>query len=387
MSRAAFRDVVLACPVSVPYARFSARGAQYFIGTALRGLLAESGLEKREVDGLCVSSFSLYPDSGIGLLRALGLQATWLDTIPLGGASGIVALRRAARAVESGDAGIVACIAGDTCAPGGFREATARFSQASQDAVYPVGAGGPNASFAMITDHYMRRFGAVAEDFGRLCVAQRANAGPNPRALLRKPITLEDYLASRPISAPVRLLDCVMPCAGAEGFLVMRRGEAEARGLPHCHLLAATERHNAYADDPVQERGGWAADRETLFAAAGTTPAGVDLFQSYDDYPVISFLQLEDLGFCAKGEAGAFVAAHDLSPTGDFPMNTGGGQHSTGQAGAAGGFLGLTETLRQLTGRAEERAVPGARIGLVSGFGMIAYDRGLSCGAAVLAAA
>lgn len=383
---AAYDDIVLAAPVTVAYEKFSIRGAQYFLGRALRALLDASGLEKGAIDGLCVSSFSLRPDSGIGLARALGLELRWLDDILLGGASGIVAIRRAARAVQCGDARFVACLAGDTNQPGGFRESTARFSQATQDAVYPVAAGGPTQGFAMITDAYMRRTGCEPQDFGQICIAQRDNARANPLALLRSPMSMEDYLNARTISSPLRIFDCVLPCAGAEGFLVMKRADAQALGLPHCRLLATSERHNAFADDPVQSRGAWERDAGALFARAGCTPGDIDLVQTYDDYPVMSFIQLENLGFCAPGQAAGFVGAHDLRAKGDFPVNTGGGQLSVGQAGAAGGFLGITETLRQLTGRATGCQVPNAGIGLACGFGMIAYDRGLCGGAAIMGA-
>ena len=95
-------------------------------------------------------------------------------------------------------------------------------------------------------------------------------------------------------------------------------------------------------------------------------------------------LQFEDLGFCEKGEGPAFVRAHTLTHDGDFPNNTSGGQLSVGQAGAAGGFLGMTEAIRQLTGEAGERAVPDAKLGLVTGFGMVTYDRCLCTGAVIL---
>lgn len=387
MSASGHDDIVLTVPASVPYTRFSNAGAAAYFAAALRALLLESGLVKEQIDGLCVSSFTMAPDSGIGLARALGLELSWLDTIPLGGASAIAAIRRAAAAVQGGTATIVACMGADTNTPTGFRENTARFSQASQDAVYPYGAGGPNQSFAFLTDHYMHRYGARAEDFGRLCIAQRSNGLGNPRAMIRKRLTMDAYLTARPIAGPLRLFDCVMPCAGAEAFLVMRRQEAERLGLSCCALLASSERHNSYPDDPVQDRAGWALDADRLFKAAGIQRGDVDCFQTYDDYPVISFLQLEDFGFCEKGSAADFVASRDLTFGGDFPVNTGGGQLSAGQAGFAGGFLGVTETMRQLSGTADGHQVPDASIGLVSGFGMIVYDRGLSCSSAVLAVA
>jgi acetyl-CoA acetyltransferase len=231
----------------------------------------------------------------------------------------------------------------------------------------------------------MRSFGARREDFGKLCVAQRANAASFPHALLRKPLTMTDYLDARPIADPLRLFDCVMPCAGAEAFLVMSADRARQLGLPYARVLATIERHNAFPDDPIQMRGGWALDRDELYAQAAVGPADVDFLQAYDDYPVITLMQIEDLGFCEKGAGAAFVRQHEFTAEGSFPLNTSGGQLSVGQAGAAGGYLGLVEALRQLTGRPLGRPVPGARIGLVSGFGMINYDRGLCSGAALLA--
>jgi acetyl-CoA acetyltransferase len=384
--RSPYDDVALAVPVTVPYVRYSIRGAHWFFARALAETVRHAGIAKERIDGLCVSSFSLAPDTAVGLTQHLGLSPRWLDHIPMGGASGIVALRRAARAVQCGDAEIVACIAADTNHPDTFRQNTANFSQFARDAVYPYGAGGPNASFAMLTAHYLRTHGARAEDFGKICVAQRDNALRFPHALFKKKLTLDEYLASRPIAEPLRLFDCVMPCAGAESFLVMRRDIAADLGLRHARLAATIERHNAFPADAIQIRGGWSRDRDDLYAQAGVAPSDIDFLETYDDYPVITLMQIEELGFCAPGEGAEFIRSHDLTTEGSFPLNTSGGQLSVGQAGAAGGSLGLVEALRQLTGAALGAAVPNATIGLVSGFGMINYDRGLCSGAAILAA-
>ncbi|HEU0259220.1 MAG TPA: thiolase family protein, partial [Burkholderiales bacterium] len=216
---------------------------------------------------------------------------------------------------------------------------------------------------------------------------QRANALKYPHALFKKPLSMEEYLAARPIAEPLHLFDCVMPCAGAEGFLVLAEDRARSLGLPCVRLQGTIERHNAFASDPVQMRAGWALDRDDLYAQAGCKPGDIDFVQTYDDYPVISLMQLEDLGFCEKGEGPAFVRQHSFTHDGSFPLNTSGGQLSVGQAGAGGGFLGMVEAIRQLTGQAAARAVKDAKLGLVSGFGMINYDRGLGSGAAILAAA
>lgn len=382
-----YRDIVLTTPVSVPYERHSHRSATWWLGRALRDLVAGAGLNKADIDGFAAASFSLAPDPVVALTRQFGLSIRWLESVRLGGASGIVMLRRAARAVQSGEATVVACVAGGTHRPDLLREVVSHFSTASQDAVYPYASGGPNGSFALITDHYMRRTGALRTDFGKLCVAQRDNALRFPHALMKHSLGLEEYLAAPSVAPPLGLYDCVMPCAGAEAFLVMHADTARSAGLPAARLAAAFERHNGFPDDPVQDRLGIAVDADDLWAAAGVRPADVDFVQTYDDYPVISMLQFEALGLCARGEAPQFVRHHDLRVDGSLPHNTSGGQLSVGQADAGGGSLGLVEAIRQLTGTALGGQVRDARSGLVSGFGMIAYDRGLSTAAAVLASA
>ena len=384
--RQGYEGIALVAPYTEPYQRYSTETAHWWIARALRGSLRTAGLKKDAIDGFCASSFSLAPDTAVGLTQHLGLCLRWLDHIPMGGASGIVALRRAARAVQAGDADVIACVAGDTNHIDSFRRLLSGFSRFASDAAYPYGFGGPNMSFALLTDHYMKTYGATREDFGRICVAQRQNALQAPNALMKKTLTMAQYLNARPIADPIALFDCVMPCAGAEAFLVMTEEEAAKLNLPYARIAGLIERHNAHAGDPIQERGGWTMDIDELYGMAQTGPEGIDLLQTYDDYPVISMMQFEDLGFCAKGEGPAFVRGHDLTIAGTFPHNTSGGQLSGGQAGAAGGYIGLVEAIRQVTGTAGPTQVARAKRAMVSGFGMINYDRGLCTGAAILEA-
>jgi acetyl-CoA acetyltransferase len=390
-TRAAIRkpydDVVVCAPVTVPYRRYSTNSAQWWLARALHELIKCAGIRLADIDGLAVSSFTLAPDTAVGVTQHFGVSPRWLDHVPFGGASGIVALRRAARAVQAGDAEIVACIAGDTNHVDTFRKTLSNFSRFAQDAVYPYAAGGANASFALIAKNYMNLYGAKREDFGKICIAQRDNALSFPHALMKKKLTLDEYMTARPIADPIHLFDCVMPCAGAEGLLVCREDTARSLKLPFVRLLSTIERHNAFADDPIQIRGGWAADIADLWSMSGLTPAAIDFVETYDDYPVIVMLQFEDLGFCKKGEGPDFVRSHTFTNDGSFPHNTSGGQLSVGQAGAAGGLLGLVEAVRQLVGAPLGSAVAEARSCVVSGFGMINYDRGLSSGAAILASA
>lgn len=385
--RLRYDDVVVCAPVTVPYERYSTQTAHWWAGKALRALSQATGLERDAIDGFCFASFSAGPDTAVGMIQHLGLSPRWLDHLPTGGASGVMALRRAARAVQCGDAEVVACVAADTNRLDSFRKTLANFSRFSQDAVYPYGFGGPNATFALITDNYMRQYGVTREDFGKLCVAQRQNARSNPLALQRGELTLEAYLKARPISDPVHLYDCVMPCAGAEAFLVTTAEVAERLGLQTVRVLSTIERHNAYPDDLVQWRGGWAMDVDDLWQMAGIGPQDIDTLQVYDDYPVIVAMQLEDLGFCAKGDVAQFIRRTNFGIDGDLPLNTNGGQLSAGQAGAAGGFQNMTEGLRQILRQPLGGQVPNARRSLVSGFGLVNYDRGVCTAAAILEAA
>lgn len=382
-----YDGVVLAVPVTVPLVKTSPHSTQWWIGRALAALAQGSGLSHKQFDGLSVASFSLAPDTTIGLTQHFGLSPRYIDFQPLGGMSGIAALRRAARSVQAGDAEIVACIGADANGPQSFRRSLENFSRAAQDAVYPYGAGGPNVNFSLIAQAFMADTGLSRADTGRLAVAQRRNGQLNPQALVRGALTLDDYLNARPIAPPIHLFDCVMPCAGAEAFLVLREETAKAQGLPFVRLTAAIERHNGYPADEVMVRGGWARDVDSLWSQAGVEKGAVDLVQTYDDYPFVCAMQFADLGFCDRKELPDFIASTDFGITGSLPHNTSGGQLSCGQAGCVGGFLGLVESLRQLTGQAGARQVAQAKRALVSGFGMIVFDRGLGSGAAILEAA
>ena len=158
--------------------------------------------------------------------------------------------------------------------------------------------------------------------------------------------------------------------------------------LPFVRVLSTIERHNAFQDDPIQFRGGWAMDRDELWAMAGIRPDDVDFLQTYDDYPVIVMMQIEDLGFCAKGEAPEFVRAHTPDNRRRLSRTTPrAASCRSGRRARRGGYLGLVEAIRQLTDEAGGTTVPDAAIGLVSGFGMINYDRGLASSAVLLARA
>ena len=237
-----YEGVAVLAPVTIAYRRHAGEGAAWFVGQALREILAITGVEKTEIDGLAVSSFSLAPDTTVTLAEHYDMTLRWAEQVAMGGASAVIALRRAARAVQAGDAELVACIGGDGHRRGEFARLVSNFSDFSRRAAYPYGAAGPNGVFSLITRAYMDAHGATREDFGRICIAQRANAGHNPLALLREPLTMEDYLGARPIAEPLHLYDCVMPCAGAPNPLALAALHRRRRLPGHLHRAGAPDR-------------------------------------------------------------------------------------------------------------------------------------------------
>jgi acetyl-CoA acetyltransferase len=255
------------------------------------------------------------------------------------------------------------------------------FSRFAQDAVYPYGSGGPNASFALITRNYMKHYGATREDFGKICVAQRDNALSFPHALMKKPLTLDEYLGARAISDPSICSTASCPCAGAEAFLVCREDVAKGRdtgGTAARHHRAATTPSPTI---PIQYRGGWAMDVPELYAMAGMTATTSTSCRPTTTIPVICMMQMETWASAAKGEGPDFVARTRSPPTAAFPHNILGGQLSVGQAGAAAATSAWSRRCASSPARCSARRCR-CRIGLVSGFGMITYDRGLASGAA-----
>jgi acetyl-CoA acetyltransferase len=239
--------------------------------------------------------------------------------------------------------------------------------------------GAPNA-FGMLSRYYDDTFGLDYRALGKHAVTQRAHAVLNELACekLRKPITVEDYLDSRMINDPIRLLDCVMPCDGASGLLVTKRKIAEKRGLDKIVVpIGYGERTNPGADKSIVDPTitGHKVAGEKAFAQAGLKPADIASFHPYDDFIIAIMMQLEMLGFCAHGQGAGFVNEREFLFSGDLPLNTGGGQISAGQCGLAGGGTNLIEAVRQLFGEGGARQVSNTANALVTGIGGIPYGR------------
>lgn len=378
-------EVVLAGYGATDYIKRTERPLLSFLAEAGKRALESSGLDKDDIDGLALCSFELPPDNAVTVSEQFGLSPSWTYLGTAGGAGAVASVLNAARSIEAGHATSVLCIAGDAYDVGGLFKLLDNFGRALSSYGTPHGFGGANGLFGIIQRKHMETYGTTRAQLGRISVDQRANAGRNPAALLRDPITLDDYLNARVIADPVHLYDCVLPCAGAEAVVVTTADRA-APGAA-VRILSGYERHNYPAGEISPLRGGWETYREALWNDAGLGPQDMGFVQAYDDYPIMVAIQLEDHGFCEKGDVGRFLESHRMTWDGTLPLNTGGGQLSCGQCGAGGGMIGLVEAMRQLRGEGGDRQVPDVRRGLVSGYGMIGYGHGLSSSSIILESA
>lgn len=345
------------------------------------GALADAGLEPSDVDGLLTHptdmASRLVPST---VAEYLGLRPTYADSVDLGGATAVGMLWRADAAIRAGMCSAVLCL---TSAPRGAAAGAGQSRRTADSSPWrefevPFGNVGATEGYALIAMRYEHEFGDTSRARARLAVAQRANAAGQPKAYFSgTPLTEDEVLASEMIADPLRKLDCVLPTGGAAAVLVLRDDLAtRARQRPVPILGAGeaiTHKTVTYAPSLTDTAVRTSSDR--AFAAAGVERSAIGLASIYDCYTSTVLLTLEDAGFCPKGAAGAFVAEHDLTWRGDFPLNTHGGQLSFGQSDVAGGMSHVTEAVLQLQGRAEGRQVRDPGYAFVHGNGGIMSEQ------------
>lgn len=357
---------------------------QEYAAWAAESALEDAGLEKKDLDGQGLGVIgTVYPHAEIysgEVAQDLGISPKLLISSDAGGSAGGSLLHEAGIAVSSGEVDLVLCLGADTpmniTTPGAMR--TWRYESDFQK---PFGMMGPNSQFAMVARRHMHQYGTKAEQLGKVAVTQREHAIRNPNAYLKAPLTMEQYLASRMIADPVRLFDACISVNGGLAFLVVSKEKAKQLNRDKLvWVLGSAEannyQHGSTLSPDITYLGTVDAARRA-FAMSGVERKDIDVMQAYDDYTLAVLMEVEDAGFCKKGEGGRFIQEHDISYKGDFPLNTGGGQLSSGQPGTAGGFVHIVEALRQLRGEAGERQVPDARRALVTTIGCLAYGNSL----------
>jgi acetyl-CoA acetyltransferase len=366
---------VIAGGAETRFSRKSDLADLQIMAEATRLALAETGISKADVDGI-VFCANVLPDDSSYLSEHLGLRVRYTAKADHGGASSVLSIARAVAAVEAGHAEVVVCVGGGNRADFTdlHHDAVAPpIDYAHRSFVLPYGYGGPNMQMALLQRRHMEFYGTTLEQLGKISVTFRKHAQLNDNALLRGDLTVEDYVSSKLIADPIRFFDCVMRCAGAVAVIVTSEEFASRLPKPPVYIGAYEELHSHNANDisPDKLETGFVAFADRLFAR--TPRAEMDFLQLYDDYPIAIVKQLEDLGFCGQGEGGKFVEDTDFSIWGDLPINTNGGILSIGQPRLGGGYLPVMEAIRQLRNEAGPRQVKDARVGLVSGIGLMSY--------------
>lgn len=360
----------------------SGQSAHTFIRDAVVAALRDAEIDARDIDGMAVASFSLAPDTAVDLAWKLGLSLKWLLQDTNGGSSAMNMLGHALRGIETGAASVVLVTAGDATGLAGYGKIAASYNIATRDHLAPLGHGGPNGVYALVTARQMKKYGLEKADYGRMAIAQRAWAAGNPNAVYRAPLTMEEYLGAPLVADPLNRYDCVPVVAGAQAIILAHpdrcpRGRAPVRVRAIRHSF----NYDHQAGDGLQT--GISTFADELWREAGVRPGDIDLACIYDDYPAMVLAQLNDLGLIPDGDLKRF-AQREIGER-RFPVNTHGGMMSAGQPGGpAGGLNHISEAVLQLQHRAGARQVPNARLAVATGYGMTMYRYGGTAAAAVL---
>lgn len=363
------RRAVIAGVGHTDFGKLEGRTAWHLEAEAAAAAVTDAGLRPSDVDGLITDP---GPSQGIldgisphflRLGAQLGLDPRYTGSEILGGAGSVAIVERAVLAVEAGLCDVCLCVYGDSplSSPGSFE-----YGRGDEAAFGFFGAVGLHA---LAAQRHMHRYGTRAEHLGEVVVAARAHAARTPHAERRQPISMSDYLASDALVEPLRKLDCCLVSDGAAAVVVTTEQRAADLRLPAIRILGHAQAHSlsTYASPDHFDALPAARCGPAALGQAGLTPADVDVALLYDCFTIVVLLQLEDYGFCKKGESGAFVEGGRIGPGGSLPVNPSGGLLAEGYGG---GMLHVIEAVRQLRREAGGRQIAGAEVALVSGHGL-----------------
>lgn len=345
----------------------------------VREALDDAGLTLGDVDGICVADPTM---GALGLAEHLGIQPEWVDSTMTGGSSYEVHVEHAASAIATGQASVVVSVYAST--PHSDRRRAKERGRAGGGAARgrpgglypgaaweaPFGLRMPIGAYALAASRHMHEFGTTPEQLAQIAVDTRAWATKNPNARFQDPLTVDDVLASPEVCTPLHKLDCCLQTDGAGAFVMVAADRAKDLRKPPVYVLGAGSctTHSIITQMPDLTTTGTAVSGPKAMRGAGIAHDDVDLLMLYDSFTITTLLLLEDLGFCAKGEGGAFVEDGRLGPGGSLPTNTNGGGLSYTHPGMYGMFL-LVEAVRQLRGEAGERQLAKHDVAIASGSG------------------
>lgn len=341
---------------------------------ALKAALDDAGLAPCDVDGM--ATFSVDPHEEIEIARNLGIgNLTFFTRLPHGGGAAAATVMHAAMAVATGAAEVVVCYRAFN-ERSDFRYGSPEYRGATTSPYPPFGLMTPAAFVALHAQRYMSTYGVTNEDFGQISVVDRAHAARNPDAwFYERPITLEDHQNSRWIVEPVlRLLDCCQESDGGVALVVTSTERARDLAQPAAVITAAAqgaayngEQMTSYYREDITGLPEMGVVADKLWRDSGLRPADIQTASLYDHFTPFVLVQLEELGFCGRGEAKDFATIENLSLGGTLPINTNGGL--LGEA-YIHGMNGITEGVRQVRGTSHNQVDNVEHVLVTSGTGV-----------------
>ena len=331
----------------------------------------DAGISPKDIDGIIPYASNVVAEDFITNLGISDLRFS--ATTPMGGASAVAAIQCAVAVVAAGICKHVLLPLGRDGWSGA--RIGSRVQQMPQfkligEFEMPLGAIAPAQLYAPMARRHMELFGTTSRQLGSIAVSTRQHAILHGNATMTKPIDIEDHQSSRMISDPLRLLDCSLESDGGAAVIISSAERARDMNKPPVYIMGVAEGHpdspSAITQRPDLTKLGLAKAAPKAFGMAGVSPADIQVAEIYDCFTYIVMCQIEDLGFCKKGEGGAFVENGALGLGGRLPVNTHGGLLS--QAHMAG-LNHVVELARQLRGEGGKTQVPGAKLGLVTGYG------------------
>ncbi len=338
---------------------------------ALQRVLVDSGLRKEDIDGVFCSSHTMGMPT-VMLCEYVQLFPRYTDSTSIGGSSFEAHLNHAIAAIRAGKCEVaLISYASNQLSSRGRMIGTGARPVTIPEATYESPYGNTLVgAYAMAARRHMHQYGTTSEQLAEIAVVTRRHASLNPLAMYRDLITVQDVLNSRMIADPLHLLDCCVVSDGGGAVLVTTEERARNLKQPPIFVLGSSESHTHAQISQMPDLTVTAAaiTAPRAFAEAGITPGDIDMAMIYDSFTITVLLLLEDLGFCKKGDGGAFVQEGRIALGGQLPINTDGGGLSSNHPGMRGIFL-MIEATRQLRGQCGPRQVKGAKLAVAHGSG------------------
>jgi len=336
------------------------------LGIAVRAAADDAGIEVDDIDGLFTATLSQFMPA-LSVAEYLGIHPKYMDGTNIGGSSFLAHLLSATVALNAGLCK-VACI----CYGSNQLSAGGKLATLTEPSLWelPYKPRNPITGYALATARHMHQYGTTREDLANVAVSARRWAQLNPEAYERAPLTVENVLESRMVSDPLSVLDCCLVTDGGGALILVKADAAKDYPQKPAYVLGVgmETTHRQVSQMADMTVSGAKVSGQRAYAMAQVSPQDIDVLQLYDAFTINTILFLEDLGFCLKGEGGAFVSSGAIAPGGTLPVNTNGGGLSCNHPGMYGVFA-LIEAVRQIRGNCGDRQVAGVDLALAHGNG------------------